>query len=56
MIKKSVDFGIQNYDVYFAKGKKKKDPKPVNWAELDEAEKNNLVDLIFDHLAVSFGC
>lgn len=56
MIKKSVDFGINNYDVYFAKGKKKKDPKPVHWAELDEADKSNLVDLIFDHLAVSFGC
>lgn len=39
-----------------AKSKKKKEPKPVVWSELDDLEKSNLVDLIFDHLSVSFGC
>lgn len=56
LVKKSVQFGINNYEVYPVKGKKKKDPKPAVWSQLDEQEKGNLVDLIYDHLCVSFGC
>lgn len=56
LIKKSIQFGIKNFDVYLVKGKKKKDPKPAVWAELQEEDKLHLIDLIFDHLAVSFGC
>lgn len=56
LIKKSVQFGIKNYEVYLGRGKNKKDPKPAVWSDLDQHEKANLVDLIFDHLSVSFGC
>lgn len=55
-IKKSVQFGIKNFDVYLGKGKKKKEPQPAKWNQLDQADKSSLIDLIFDHIAVSFGC
>ena len=55
LINKSIEFGIKNYEVYLGGGKNKKDPRPVVWSDLDEQEKENLVELIFDHVSVSFG-
>ena len=35
LIKKSVEFGIKNFDVYLSKSKKKKDPEPAKWNDLE---------------------
>ena len=51
-----MSFGLKNYNAYFGKGKIKKENPAVNWKDLEDFEKDSLVDLIFDHLAVSFGC
>lgn len=56
LIQASADFGLKNFNSYFGKGKIKKENPPVVWADLSETDREHLVDLIFDHLAVSFGC
>lgn len=30
--------------------------KPAEWAALEEWQREELIDLIFDHICVSFGC
>lgn len=32
------------------------DGKAVEWAKLNEQQKDELIDLVFDHICVSFGC
>ena len=55
MIANSVAFAINNFNKYLGKGKLKKDTTPAVWNDLSEEEKESLIDLAFDHIAVSFG-
>jgi transaldolase len=59
LIVDSINFGINNFEVYCGahnRSKKKVEPVAVSWKSLDEKQKADLVDLIFDHLCVVFGC
>lgn len=55
MIAASVDFAVKNFNKYLGKGKQKKDTTPAAWEDLSEEDRENLIDLAFDHIAVSFG-
>ena len=55
MIAASVEFAVNNFNKYLGKGKQKKDTNPAVWDDLSEFEREELIDLAFDHIAVSFG-
>lgn len=46
----SLDFGLQNFHTYCG------GEGPVDWNTLNEAQRVELIDLVFDHICVSFGC
>jgi transaldolase len=58
LIVESINFGINNFELYcgaHTRSKKKIEPVAIDWKKLDDKQKSDLVDLIFDHLCVVFG-
>jgi transaldolase len=54
----SVQFGLNYFDGYcgsHSRTKKKVEEHRVSWDKLSEEQQNDLVELIYDHLCVSFG-
>lgn len=54
----SIEFGLKNFVQYcgaLTRAKKKVEAPPVSWGKLSEKERFDLIDLIYDHLCVSFG-
>lgn len=54
LIDESIDFSLANFDSYQG-GKKKKEKTSVQWHELDEDQQVEFIELVYDHLFVSFG-
>jgi len=56
----SIEFGIKFFENYcgtHSRSKKKNaETKPAEWTALEEWQREELIDLIFDHICVSFGC
>lgn len=53
-IDESIEFSLANFESYQG-GKKKKEIKPVHWHELEGHQQEELIELVYDHLFVSFG-
>ena len=47
----SIQFGIKNFGKYC-----ESEVKDVEWEKLNHQQQSALVELIFDHICVSFGC
>ena len=56
----SIEFGIKFFENYCGthnRNKKKiQETKPVEWNNLNEDQREELINLIFDHICVTFGC
>lgn len=46
----SLEFGLKNFSAYCG------GEGPVDWNTLNETQRVELIDLVFDHICVSFGC
>lgn len=58
ILEASIKFGLLHFQTYTApptKSKKKHEPKAVEWGDLSAEQRGELIELIFDHLCVSFG-
>lgn len=53
ILEDSISFGLKHFENYCVQ--KGADAKPVEWTQLNEQQKEELIDLIFDHICVSFG-
>lgn len=50
----SIEFGLKYYEAYCG-SHHHVEPKHIDWAALNDHQKNDLIDLVFDHICVSFG-
>lgn len=53
ILENSINFGLEHFGTYCAQSA---NSQPVEWTKLSEAQKTELIDLVFDHICVSFGC
>ena len=47
----SIQFGLKNFGKYCGS-----EVKEAEWDKINEQQQSALIDLIFDHICVSFGC
>lgn len=53
ILENSINFGLEHFGTYCAQSANN---QPVEWTKLSEVQKTELIDLVFDHICVSFGC
>jgi len=55
LIDESIGFGLKNFQRFCNTSKKKKMEEELKWEEMDVNQRELLIELVYDHLFVSFG-